>query len=584
MSGTRASEGSHSATVETGRGARPGGAYTGADVALGRYALGRRLGSGGFGTVYEGRDLRLGRDVAVKVIDGAASSPQRARREAMAAARLDHPGIVAVFDAGEEGTTRYLVSELVRGRTLAELEAQGALSVRDVLRIGLALADALRHAHDRGVVHRDVKPHNVIVPEPADGVPRPGHDSWRAAAKLADFGVASLAGDEPLTQTGDIVGTLAYMAPEQAAGERVDELADVYALALVLYEALAGVHPVRAGSPAATARRVGTVLPSLRRRRGDLPDEVCAAIDAALDPDPDARGDLDDLAEALASALPEVSDQGGTIAPHPLERERRPLPPGVERVLAALGAGAMAGLVLLALAPGEPPPAPLVAGIAFVTAVMPRLGWLAGAAALLLFLPAAGDPGVGAVLLLAAVLAASPLLLRRSPVAWSLPALAPVLGLLAAATAFVAVAGRARSVVVRAALGAVGALWLMLAEMLTARVLLLGPPPGAELVTGSSLSASEALRLAGDGLLRPGAGGLILLWGLGAAVLPWLVRGRSAAADIAAAVVWAAALAGATAFLAVSNAGEGGDRLLTEPRGLMAGALAAAALAAWRRR
>src|SRR5213079_3237888 len=134
---------------------------------------------------------------------------------------------------------RYLVSELVHGSTLDELAAEGALSDRDVLRIGLALAGALQHAHDRGVVHRDVKPQNVIVPEAprsADGV-----------AKLADFGVAHLAGDEPLTRTGDVVGTLAYMAPEQAAGEPIDERCDLYALGLVLYEALAGVNPVRAG-------------------------------------------------------------------------------------------------------------------------------------------------------------------------------------------------------------------------------------------------------------------------------------------------------------------------------------------------
>src|SRR5919199_3008884 len=104
------------------------------------------------------------------------------------------------------------------------------------------------------------------------------------AAKLTDFGVAHLAGDEPLTRTGDVVGTLAYMAPEQAAGRRVDERADLYSLALVLYEGLAGANPVRAGSPAATARRVGTVLPPLRRARPDLPGDLCAAVDRALRP------------------------------------------------------------------------------------------------------------------------------------------------------------------------------------------------------------------------------------------------------------------------------------------------------------
>src|SRR3954462_14989965 len=212
-------------------------------LALGRYRLGPRIGAGGFGTVYEAYDERLGRSVAVKAIPADARADERARREAHAVARLDHPGIVSVFDAGEEDGSRFLVSELVRGATLAQLGAAGAVSARDVVRIGLALADALAHAHERGVIHRDVKPQNVMVPE------RPR--SPYGAAKLTDFGVAHLAGDEPLTRTGDVVGTLAYMAPEQAAGEPIDERCDLYSLGLLLYEALAGVNPVRAGSPAA---------------------------------------------------------------------------------------------------------------------------------------------------------------------------------------------------------------------------------------------------------------------------------------------------------------------------------------------
>ena len=223
-------------------------------LALGRYRLGPRIGAGGFGTVYEARDERLGRAVAVKAIPSDGRADERAKREAHAVARLDHPGIVSVFDAGEEDGSRFLVSELVVGATLAQLESAGAVSDRDVLRIGLSLADALAHAHERGVIHRDVKPQNVMVPE------RPR--SPYGAAKLTDFGVAHLAGDEPLTRTGDVVGTLAYMAPEQAAGEHVDERCDLYALGLVLYEALAGVNPIRAGSPAATLRRVGLVQPA----------------------------------------------------------------------------------------------------------------------------------------------------------------------------------------------------------------------------------------------------------------------------------------------------------------------------------
>ena len=272
----------------------------GAPAVLGRYRLGTRLGSGGFGTVYAAHDERLDRQVAVKVIPVSAPAPERASREALAAARLDHPGIVAVFDAGQDAEARYLVSELVRGRTLDRLAAAGELSDRDVLRVGLALVEALEHAHERGVIHRDVKPQNVIVPD------RPR--SARSAAKLTDFGVAHLVGDAPLTRTGDVVGTLAYMAPEQANGRRVDARTDLYSLALVLYEALAGVNPARAGSPAATAQRVGTVLPPLQRKRKDLPAELCAALDRALRPRPEDRGTLAELAGELADGLTAVSD------------------------------------------------------------------------------------------------------------------------------------------------------------------------------------------------------------------------------------------------------------------------------------
>src|SRR3954466_15068248 len=379
------------------------------DLILGRYRLGPRLGAGGFGTVYAATDERLQRAVAVKVIPSAGAGFDRARgrREALAAGRLDHPAIVAVFDAGEDGRARYLVSELVHGRTVDALSAEGALSDRDVLRIGLALAGALAHAHERGVVHRDVKPQNVIVPD----APR----SAAGVAKLADFGVAHLAGDEPLTRTGDVVGTLAYMAPEQAAGQRVDERADLYSLALVLYEALAGVNPVRAGSPAATARRGGTVLPPLARPRGDLPAELTAAIDAALRPDPDERGDLADLAEALKDSLHDVSDQGGTVAPHPLERAATPW--WAARAGAAALAAGLAGLAgEFAGRGGDPgggpaggraaraaseaaaaniPPVAAAVAVFVAVAVFPRAGWLVAAAGALVLLAGGGGHDAG---------------------------------------------------------------------------------------------------------------------------------------------------------------------------------------------
>jgi eukaryotic-like serine/threonine-protein kinase len=529
----------------------------GGGLVLGRYRLGARLGSGGFGTVFAARDERLDRLVAVKAVPAAGPVPERAQREALAAARLDHPGIVAVYDAGVENGERFLISELVRGRTLAALEHEDALSDRDVLRVGLALAGALGHAHERGVIHRDVKPQNVIVPD----------DDAQSAAKLLDFGVAHLAGDEPLTRTGDVVGTLAYMAPEQAAGLRVDERADVYSLALVLYEALAGANPVRAGSPAETARRVGTRLPSLRRRRRDLPADLCAALDRALLPRPDDRGTLDDLAASLADALPDVDDEGGTLAPLPGERRRLPF---LGRLAAGVAAGAITAAALIAagdsavgggagglsggadgLRAGADATIAALGGapviglaVAVAVAIFPRLGWLLAAAGAV---AVAGEPG-----LVAAAVVLPPLLLWREPLGWSVPAAAPLLGLAGLAGAYPAVAGLATRAWTRAALGAIGLAWLLLAEPLLDRDLALGTPPG-------ELPPAAALALAP-------------LWALAALALPWLVRGRALAVDVVGATIWASALAAATATI-TQAAG------LAEPRGLAAGAVVAGALA-----
>ena len=285
---------------------------TGPRMVLDRYRLGRRLGAGGFGVVWLAWDEKLEREVAVKVIALEGASGQRVQREARAAARLNHPGIVAIYELASDEHDVYLVSELVRGRTLAELLRAGALADRDVARIGMALCEALDHAHERGVIHRDVKPSNVMVlAEPAAGA---------GFAKLADFGVAHVVSHDPLTRTGDVVGTLAYMAPEQAEGATVTPAGDVYSLALTLYEAWTGTNPVRAAGPAATARRLGKPLPSLADQRRDLPLELCHTIDDALEADPALRPSAKELHGDLAGAVPELDDQGGLVEPETLRR------------------------------------------------------------------------------------------------------------------------------------------------------------------------------------------------------------------------------------------------------------------------
>ncbi len=550
-------------------------------LVLGRYRLSRRLGAGGMGTVWLAHDEKLERAVAVKRI--AVADPdvgRRAEREARAAARLAHPGIVALHESGRDEDAVYLVSELVRGRTLQRLMAEGLLSDRDVLRIGAVLCDALAHAHQRGVVHRDVKPANVMVPD--DG----------GAAKLTDFGIARLLDDDALTRTGDIVGTLAYMAPEQAEGRAATWSVDLYALALVLYEALSGVNPVRGRTPASTIRRVGERLPALGRLRRDLPLALCEAIDVAVRPHPEQRGTLAELKRALKAARPAVGDEAGTVEPGPLEPLTRAgrlaqdvavVEPATRarrlgvRGSAALGAAGLAGAGLALLGPA-PPLAPAVgaAAAAALTLALPRLGWLVVAAGLVGWLAAAAP---GLAVLVAVALAPVPLLVRRAgPGWWSAPGLALALGAAAVPGAWVAVAGQARRWHQRAGLGVLGAWWLLLAEPAARRALVLGVAPATAARPAWEGSPSRAVADALAPLVTHGGLALAGAWALGALLLPWWVRGRAAAADLVAAAAWSAGVAAGTE-VACAAAGAPPPAHLV-PSAVAAGVLALAARAA----
>jgi eukaryotic-like serine/threonine-protein kinase len=543
---------------------------------LDRYRLERPLGAGGFGTVWQATDERLGRAVAVKRIPLTRAGDTRrrggrdptgtlrARREALAAARLNHPAIVALYEAGADAEACYLVSELVRGQTLDALLADGALSDRGVAVIGIALCEALAHAHARGVIHRDVKPGNVIVPDeqtPAD-----------PPAKLTDFGVARLVGDDPLTHTGDVVGTLAYMAPEQAAGAPVGAPADVYALGLVLYEALAGVNPVRAASPAATARRVGQRLPALARLRRDLPPALTDVVQAAVALRPQERPSLREVADALAGTAEGLGDEPGTVDEGPLSglagrsHARLGAPP---RMAAAAAAGALTAIAASSLG-DEPPAAPLALGAlaALAVAVAPRAGWAAAVLALAGWLGANGLPGTAAVVLLATLPTA--VALRDSGASWSVPALAPALGTIGLAGAFVAAAGQAVTAWRRAALGALGAWWLLLAECWTGNRLLLGAPaPSAPSWEGSVTAALDEVLVP---LATSGALAIAALWAVAALILPWIVRGRSLALDFVGASAWGGGLWSATDAVAEAIAPTGATH---GPRGAALGAVAA---------
>ena len=561
--------------------APPGGPAGRDRLVLDRYRLERRLGAGGFGVVWLAFDEKLEREVAVKIVerDGGGPVPERVAREARVAARLNHPGIVALYELGEDDHAVYLVSELVHGRTMAELGRAGALSDRDVARIGVALCDALAHAHDRKVVHRDVKPQNVIVvAEPAAG---------SGFAKLADFGVAHLAADDRLTRTGDVVGTLAYMAPEQAEGAPVTTAVDVYALGLTLYEGWAGTNPVRGPSPAATARRLGRRLPALASYRPELPHDLCEWVDAAVDPVPGRRPSLKTLRRALADAAPELGDQGGLHEPETQTRfgiasttgrraKVRERPRDVwTRAAAGAAAGglAFAGLETLGPEPGFSTAAAAL-GVAILVGLLPRPGWLIAAVGFVSWL--GWELRDGTALVVGAALLAPPLLAPRAGRAWSAPALAPLFGVVALGPLFAGLAGLATTAWRRAGLAAAGFVWLAFAEVITSDRLLIGPPADAE---ARAEWATSITRAAGDALLPLLTSAILLgaaVWALAAAVLPMVVRGRSLALDAAGAALWAALLVAAqrgVAEVAGPNLAGGASRGIVI--GAVLGALAA---------
>jgi hypothetical protein len=543
------------------------GPFGGEQVILGRYRLLAKLGAGGFGVVWRARDEVLQRDVAVKRIwlgeRGGAGHAQRAAREAQAAARLSHPAIVALYEACPQGEAFYLISELVRGETLGRLIAAGELSDVQIVEIGLDLADALDHAHARGVIHRDIKPQNVLVPDAPTARTAGGRP---VAAKLTDFGGASIVEEEALTRTGDVLGTLAYMAPEQSEGREVAEEADLYAMALVLYEALSGENPVRGATPAATARRIGTRLPTLGRVRRDLPAELVCALDDALLPDPRDRGTVEDLRVALQEARDD-----GLAAPRPrIVRVRRLRAPEWD------AAPALEALDADRTATHEPPApvrAPTAAAPQPDRGGLPRTLWAAIALAAIAWLAITGRPG--ASLLLAAALAPlaamprEPYSRRVSPL-WLGALLAPVLGLAGLAGAYPALAGQLRRWRLRLVLGALGYWWTALAEPLLGRRLWLGPPahlPPSAAWEGSLSSAAS--HVVGP-LLSTGVLFGALLWGIGALVLPWIVRGAHAALDVIAATVWSAALCSAAPAL---DAGLRAAGAHPSPRGAVFGAV-----------
>jgi eukaryotic-like serine/threonine-protein kinase len=551
-----------------------------APLVLGRYRLRRRLGTGGFATVWRAHDERLDRQVAVKILPRERVLGGRFEREARAAARLAHPGIVTLYEAAVDDEGAYLVSELVYGATLDELLADGRLSDRDIVRIGIVLCDALAHAHAQGVIHRDVKPSNVLVPE------RP--TSPAQLARLTDFGVARVIGGDTLTRTGDVIGTEAYMAPEQAQGLPAGAAADLFSLALVLYEALSGANPLRGG--VGTARRRGAHLPPLRRQRRELPRELGQAVDLALRPRPSERGTLAELRAALVASVARVADDPGVVEeawpartltrpegasegapfedelpPRERGRETPRQAPGAEarataiplprRVLAALAAGALAAYVQSHVPGASVLPAALTAVVAgAAVAVLPRAGWLALALLTASSLIVHSRPGAALAFLAGALIPV--VLMPRDGPAWPLAGAAPALNAVGLAAAWPALAGFRRTAHSRAALAATGYLWTVLWTR--------------AITTTTSLQAGVhhiLAPLATTGTLIAAA-----VWAVAAVTLPLTYSRRWPALECLRLALWATALALGT--LAAEHAA-GAVHVRTVLLGAGAGALVA---------
>ncbi len=337
------------------------------EVIAGRYELEELAGRGGMSSVYRAYDRLLERKVALKVLHEQYSLDEdyveRFRREARSAAQLSHPSIVTVIDRGEQDGRQFIVFEYVDGETLKELiERRGPLPVRQALELILQVARALGFAHERGLVHRDVKPQNVLL-----------DDGGRA--KVTDFGIARSIDLTSVTETGTVLGSSDYIAPEQASGDPVDAQSDIYSLGVVVYELLTGQIPFPADNfVAAALRHVNEPPPSVLERRPDVPLRLVATAERMLAKDPaDRFASMADVIAELEACLRDLGELEGdmtVLAQRPVKgtavkarpaKRRRPrrrlapiaLPAAVLAALAAAGIGLFSLLDSDGSSPGE---------------------------------------------------------------------------------------------------------------------------------------------------------------------------------------------------------------------------------------
>jgi hypothetical protein len=321
---------------------------TAGDVIAGRYELLELVGSGGMSSVWRSHDRLLDRTVAIKVLHEQFAADdeyvERFRREARSVAQLSHPNIVTVIDRGEDESRQFIVFEFVDGENLKQLiRRTGRLPVRDAIQMALQMARALAFAHGRGLVHRDVKPQNVLL-------------SGDGQAKMTDFGIARSVDVQGVTITGTVLGTSEYISPEQARGEQVNAQSDVYSLGVVLYELLTGNVPFTGENFVAIAlKHVHEPPPNLLERRPDAPPRVAMAVERAMAKDPADRfqsmGELCNELEASLHDLDPASEEATMIArpaarpaTRPVKRRRRRRVGFLWPIAAVLGVFAVSAL------------------------------------------------------------------------------------------------------------------------------------------------------------------------------------------------------------------------------------------------
>jgi hypothetical protein len=414
------------------------------ELVLGRYRPFRPLGSGGSGSVWLARDEQTGLDVALKIIAREGKAAVRAEREAAAAAQLRHPACLRAYGFAHDERHVYIAYEFIPGRTFREALRARQLSDDAAIEACAQVCDGLAHAHAAGILHRDIKPSNVLLEE-----------GDRVTARVLDFGLAQMAEAETLTEQGDVPGTLAYISPERLAGQPATEAADVWAVGVMLWEALGGRHPFWRGSMLETARAIESGARPLAEVRPGLPKRLLRLVDRALAQDPRKRPSARDLAEEL---------RGISGAAKPSRRANVSVtlatPPNADRFVTAGLAGVFAGWTAGAL-----PffPHGWAIGLGLVAAALTLTRERAGLAlALAVPILPLGNTSSGAALLYTAVAVLWLVATWKEPRATLLFALAPLLAPLGALPLLPVAASRVGNGARRACVVAIGVLTAVL--------------------------------------------------------------------------------------------------------------------------